>query len=79
MRPLGSRQVGCLRALGDNGGWPGGWYWDNDSTSARILDSLVKRGYAKKSLGERRNGWPTYAITTRGHEVLKELHHARTI
>lgn len=42
--PLGKNQIGCLQSLARHGGWPGGWYWENDSTTARILDSLVKRG-----------------------------------
>ena len=42
--PIGERQKSCLDALKRHGRWPGPWYYDNASTTRRILDSLVTRG-----------------------------------
>lgn len=46
-KPMGENQVGCLRALRDSGVFPGRWAWENRSTTVRILDSLVRRGFAE--------------------------------
>jgi hypothetical protein len=43
---LGERQRICLQSLRRHGHWPGGWLWDNASGTKRILDSLVKKGFA---------------------------------
>ena len=48
-RPLGKNQQGCLDALRRNGPFPGGWVWDNTSTTVRILESLVERGLVRKT------------------------------
>lgn len=48
-RPLGKNQEACLRALRDTGSFPGGWVWDNTSTTVRILESLVRLGLARKA------------------------------
>lgn len=46
-RPLGERQLLCLRALVRHGKYPGGWKWDNHSGTVTILNALVKRGLAQ--------------------------------
>lgn len=47
MRGLGTSQRAVLRALVRHGSWPGGWIWENDSRTVRVLDSLVRRGLAE--------------------------------
>ncbi len=47
MRKLGDNQIGVLRALVEKGSYPGGWEWENRSTTVRILESLVKRGFVE--------------------------------
>ncbi len=42
--PLGKNQRTTLKSLAYHGSWPGGWVWENTSSTVRILDSLVKRG-----------------------------------
>lgn len=48
MAKAGERQLICLGSLCSHGGWPGGWIWDGPTTTARILEGLVKRGLAVK-------------------------------
>lgn len=45
-RKLGSTQVEVLKLLRNYGAYPHGWYWENHSTTQRVLDSLVRRGDA---------------------------------
>lgn len=48
-RPLGKNQRSVLESLVQHRGWDGGrWVWTNESTTLRILDSLVRRGLAEK-------------------------------
>jgi len=47
MRPLGKKQLGCLRSLCKFGAWPGQWIWGTRLRTRRILNSLVKRRLAK--------------------------------
>lgn len=60
----------ALRALVRHGGsWPGGWKWTNESTTVRLLNSLVKRGLATVSdsgHGDR------YTVTDAGREAAKD-------
>lgn len=72
-RPLGENQRHALRALAENncGVWyPGaGWVWANTSTTIRLLDSLVRRGLATKTLEKSRRTeytYPRYEITDAG-------------
>lgn len=46
-RPLGDVQKRCLHRLVETGRWPGGWVWDTHKGTAKILDTLVKRGLAE--------------------------------
>ena len=46
MKPLGKTQRDLLRALAARPFPNHGWVWGNYSTSKRLLDSLVKRGFA---------------------------------
>jgi DNA-binding PadR family transcriptional regulator len=67
-RPLGSIQRHVLTSL-EREPWPGGWIWENASTTARVLDSLVKRGLASHTDGgPYRRG--RYRITEAGKEAL---------
>lgn len=43
-RKLGENQQACLDALKRHGQYPGGWVWENHSTTVSILESLVRRG-----------------------------------
>lgn len=45
---LGVRQSGLLQALRREGGWHqhAGWYWESIRVTEKILQSLVRRGYA---------------------------------
>lgn len=50
MRKLGTTQENVLRCLKEHKSWHrgGGWYWDTDRNTERVLDSLVKRGLVSK-------------------------------
>lgn len=72
-RPLGENQRHALRALAENNGgtwYPGArWVWANTSTTIRLLDSLVRRGLATKTLKKSRRTeytYPHYTITDAG-------------
>lgn len=67
---IGDNQRICLRTMaGSNGSstrrpYPGGgWSWDNESTTRRILDSLVNRGLVRRE-GSSETG--RYFITAAG-------------
>lgn len=72
---LGDNQRGTLRSLA--GGYrtgprrtpypEGGWIWDTDSGTRRILDSLVNRGLARRE-GDPRRG--KYHLTAAGAREL---------
>lgn len=47
-RKLGTNQEMALRSLRDHGPYPGSWYLDNDSSTVRVLESLVRRGLVIK-------------------------------
>jgi diketogulonate reductase-like aldo/keto reductase len=49
-RSLTDNQRFLLKALVQHKVWYGGcgWIWSNNSTTMRMLDSLVKRGLAEK-------------------------------
>ena len=67
-RPLGRVQEHVLRALSEFGSWHPrcGWLWDTDSGTARIMESLVRRGLVEKNGRE-------YSLTEQGVECLKDL------
>ena len=44
---LGDVQRHVLVALLRHGQWPGGWVWDTDSGTRRVLVSLVRRGFVQ--------------------------------
>jgi DNA-binding PadR family transcriptional regulator len=44
---MGDNQIGVLRTLEEYGPYPGRWIWGNHSTTIRILDSLVRRGFVE--------------------------------
>jgi hypothetical protein len=48
MADLGKTQKSVLRCLREHGSWHVGcgWLWDTYSGTARVMDSLVKRGLA---------------------------------
>ena len=52
-RPLGHLQLMALDMLNRRGPFPGGWTIDNTSSTVRILDSLVKNGFATVETSER--------------------------
>lgn len=76
MKHLGTSQRACLKALSEhnNGAfYPAcGWVWDNFSSTARILNSLVKRGLVSyEPVSDlRRVGRGTWRITDEGKEAL---------
>lgn len=43
-RKLGRIQAGVLRALLENGTYPGTWYWHNTSSTKKTLEQLAKHG-----------------------------------
>jgi len=62
MRPLGDSQQWMLDALRKHGRWSRncGWLWDTPSGTERILDSLVRRGLARKRWVKERPPRPPY-------------------
>jgi len=66
---LGRTQRGVLNALAREP-WPGGWLWQNTSTTVRVLNSLVKRGLASHT-GDARFAYGRYRITEAGREALR--------
>jgi hypothetical protein len=74
---LGASQIGCLRALCKIGQWPGGWLWNCESGTIKILDSLVRRGFATRQEpdGLRTVAWhlPRFYPTESGRAYLDEL------
>lgn len=81
-RPMGDNQIGVLRALYERP-YPGGWCWENHSTTVRILNSLVRRGYAETFEAQgKRQIQPTthYRITANGraaYEMTKTYRRSR--
>jgi hypothetical protein len=78
IRPLGQRQLQCLKALARHGAFPGGWYFGTQSATLTILDSLVKRGLVHReerfrTVGagrfERQVPFGYYTLTAAGREV----------
>ena len=73
---LGRRQLGVLRALNENGGYPtGAWYWESDSVTVTVLESLTKRGLVERTLRahiDPQTGRPSYnyRINDAGREAL---------
>jgi hypothetical protein len=67
-KPLGVNQAGVLRALVQHHAYFGGcgWTWSTYSQTIRILDSLVARGLAAKTV---EFGRETYRPTEQGHAV----------
>lgn len=43
-RKLGKVQASVLKALLQNGTYPGTWYWQNNSNTVKTLQALQKRG-----------------------------------
>lgn len=43
-RKLGKHQTTVLKALLQNGTYPGSWYWQNNRSTTTTLESLVRRG-----------------------------------
>lgn len=43
-RKLGKHQTTVLKALLQNGTYPGTWYWQNNRATQEVLQSLLKRG-----------------------------------
>lgn len=71
-RPLGARQEAVLDALIRHRTYPGGWYWDNHSTTVEILDSLVKRGLASAEVRTARytgDSYNVYRPTEAGYDA----------
>jgi hypothetical protein len=62
-RPLGETQRACLQSLAQHGSYPGGWLWDTDSNTVRILDGLCRRLLVDKVENK-------YSITQAGRDVL---------
>lgn len=52
-RKLGVHQTTVLKALLQNGTYPGSWYWQNNSATTKTLESLVKRGLVTTELVDR--------------------------
>jgi len=67
-RPLGHVQIAILASLVEHRIWSrrglGGWLWDTPGNTERVLDSLVKRGFAAQ------NG-NTYIPTAAGKKSIK--------
>ena len=68
MKKLGRVQEECLAGLQEHGGWhPGcGWVWGSRSYTYRIMQSLVKREYAREQSGG-------YKVTIEGIQYLREI------
>lgn len=54
MKKLGSVQQDVLTSLRSHGSWSlgCGWVWDTPSNTMRIMDSLVRAGYATTTEGQ---------------------------
>jgi len=70
MRKLGSIQLDVLKSLIRYGGYPGGWYWTNHSTTERHLNRLVKRGLVAVTASKFGDFWKA---TDLGREVAGKL------
>lgn len=76
-RPLGQNQRLCLEYLDRSRTWSAGcgWIWNTYSATARILDSLVKRGLAERNVVTIRNAHGlertrvVYKITNAGRDL----------
>jgi hypothetical protein len=62
-QPLGKKQKSILESLkGHKLYYPGcGWYWDTPSGTVKLLESLVKRGLARK-VREKRSVYSSRAL-----------------
>lgn len=75
MKPLGKTQRGLLWSMTEHRGrWyvNCGWLWDTHSGTARICESLVKRGLLAKT-GEGRDA--VYSLTAAGRAVAESHRH----
>lgn len=61
MRKLGKVQQEVLASLKRHGSWHHhcGWLWDTPSNTQRLMDSLVRAGYATSNEGQG-GGWIVY-------------------
>jgi hypothetical protein len=71
-RPLGETQRSVLCSVREHGSWSinCGWYWNNDSGTRKILDSLYQRCLVDRSEGRS----PTYTINDEGRKALAAKH-----
>lgn len=74
MRKLGNNQIGVLRGLYQNGPYPGSWRWENHSTTVRILNGLVTRGFVETYEVANTRGPSTthYRITEHGRIAYRQ-------
>jgi hypothetical protein len=73
-RALGEVQRICLESLVRHDGYPGGWIYNNHSTTLRVLDALVQRGLATRT--EKPGPYPhikhvVYRPTTAGKSLIR--------
>ncbi len=70
MAKLGTTQYDVLEtlALRQGGKWHNGcgWYWGGTAATARILDTLVRRGLVAKNPPKSSRGQPVYELTEAG-------------
>ena len=52
-RKLGRVQASVLKALLENGTYPGTWYWQNNSTTVKTLEALEKYGLVTTEIVDR--------------------------
>lgn len=75
-RTMGPSQIQALQCLVSHGAYPGGWIWDNHSTTVRLLESLVKRGFVERNVPEvtaANRDHVVYRITDNGRVALAIL------
>lgn len=65
-KELGEIQRSVLKSLVLSGPYPGGWTYGSQSNTARLLESLVKRGLATKT---ETRGFPSYVANDAAVEV----------
>lgn len=75
MKKLGHKQRDALEKLVGHGGWNaffGVWVQDTPSQTAKVLESLVGRGLARRCGDLRLSRYHGYKATEEGERVVRE-------
>lgn len=69
-RKLGDTQLSVLKSLHEHGGWPGGWVWNTDAGTARIIESLYQRCLVERADPKRPGDYGRYTINAEGLKAI---------